>query len=212
MFPRESLQPCPRPFTSPWRRSRQDKGEAHSRAGGGKEKAPTPDWHWKEQNPDACIDVLEAGCQALVGPPPHQPSPGGSASAPPSAGSDVGLVAIIVLHATVGASLVGAQSGNHRATTTRATTRVAPTLGRYGVNHVWLAHWHRPGGAGGTPALPGSLHPMTSSDQRDKVAEAFGRRLSLQSLQGVHLSSGLFVFIRVHSWFVFIDDQPFFLE
>ena len=32
---------------------------------------------------------------------------------------------IIVLHATVGASLVGAQSGNHRATTTRATTRVA---------------------------------------------------------------------------------------
>ena len=28
---------------------------------------------------------------------------------------------IIVLHATVGASLVGAQSGNHRATTTRAT-------------------------------------------------------------------------------------------
>ena len=35
----------------------------------------------------------------------------------------------IVLHATVGAPLVGAQSGNHRATTTRATTRVAPTLG-----------------------------------------------------------------------------------
>ena len=35
---------------------------------------------------------------------------------------------IIVLHATVGASLVGAQSGNHRATTTRATTRVAPTF------------------------------------------------------------------------------------
>ena len=63
--------------------------------------------------------------------------------------------------------------------------------------------------AGGTPALPGNLHPMTSSDQRDKIAEAFGCRLSLKE---VYLSSGLFVFIRVHSWFVFIDDQPFFLE
>ena len=50
---------------------------------------------------------------------------------------------------------------------------------------------------------------MTSSDQRDKIAEAFWCRLSLKE---VHLSSGLFVFIRVHSWFVFIDDQPFFLE
>ena len=50
---------------------------------------------------------------------------------------------------------------------------------------------------------------MTSSDQRDKIAEAFWCRLSLKE---VYLSSGLFVFIRVHSWFVFIDDQPFFLE
>ena len=57
----------------------------------------------------------------------------------PLTGGVIGVVAIIVLHATVGASLVGAQSGNHRATTTWATTRVAPTLGGYGVNHVRLA-------------------------------------------------------------------------
>ena len=50
---------------------------------------------------------------------------------------------------------------------------------------------------------------MTGSHQRDKSAEAFWRQLSLKE---VHLSSGLFVFIRVHSWFVFIKDQPFFLE
>ena len=50
---------------------------------------------------------------------------------------------------------------------------------------------------------------MTGSHQRDKSAEAFWRRLSLKQ---VHLSSGLFVFIRVHSWFVFINDRLFFLE
>ena len=64
-------------------------------------------------------------------------------------------------------------------------------------------------GAGGTPALPASRHPMTSSHQGHKMAEAFGYRLWLKE---VHLSSGLFVFIRVHSWFVFINDRPFFLE
>ena len=64
-------------------------------------------------------------------------------------------------------------------------------------------------GAGGTPALPGSRHPMTSSPQGHKIAEVFWCRLPLKE---VHLSSGLFVFIRVHSWFVFINDQPFFLE
>jgi hypothetical protein len=31
-------------------------------------------------------------------------------------------------------------------------------------------------------------------------------------LKEVHLYSCLFVFIRVHSWFIFIDDRPFFLE
>ena len=41
-------------------------------------------------------------------------------------------------------------------------------------------------GAGGTPALPGGLPPMTGSQQRDKSAEAFWRRLSLKE---VHLSS-----------------------
>ena len=63
--------------------------------------------------------------------------------------------------------------------------------------------------AGGTPALPGSHHPMTSSYQGHKIAEAFWYRLCLKQ---VHLSSGLFVFIRVHSWFVFINDRLFFLE
>ena len=52
-------------------------------------------------------------------------------------------------------------------------------------------------GAGGTPALPGSHHPMTGHE----IEEAFWCRLWLKE---VHLSSGLFVFIRVHSWFIFI--------
>ena len=50
---------------------------------------------------------------------------------------------------------------------------------------------------------------MTGSHQRDKSIEVFWRQLSLKQ---VHLSSGLFVFIRVHSWFVFINDRLFFLE
>ena len=50
---------------------------------------------------------------------------------------------------------------------------------------------------------------MTSSHQGHKIAEAFWRRLVLRE---VHLYSGLFVFIRVHWWFVFINDRLFFLE
>ena len=46
--------------------------------------------------------------------------------------------------------------------------------------------------AGGTPALPGGLPPMTWSHQRDTSAEAFWRQLSLKE---VHQSSCLFVFI-----------------
>ena len=46
--------------------------------------------------------------------------------------------------------------------------------------------------AGGTPALPGSRHPMTSSHQGHQIAEAFWCRLSLKE---VHLSSCLFVFL-----------------
>ena len=63
--------------------------------------------------------------------------------------------------------------------------------------------------AGGTPALPGSHHPTTSSHQGYKSAEAFWRRLSFKE---VHLSSCLFVFIRVHWWFVFINPKfpPFY--
>ena len=63
--------------------------------------------------------------------------------------------------------------------------------------------------AGGTPALPGGLPPMTSSHPGHEIAEALWRRLWLKE---VHLSSCLFVFIGVHSWFVFINDPPFFLE
>ena len=50
---------------------------------------------------------------------------------------------------------------------------------------------------------------MTSSHQGHQIAEASWRRLWLKQ---VHLSSGLFVFIRVHLWFIFISDRPFFLE
>ena len=50
---------------------------------------------------------------------------------------------------------------------------------------------------------------MTSSHQGPKIAESFGYCLWLKE---VHLSSGLFVSIRVHSWFVFINDQSFFFE
>ncbi len=61
-------------------------------------------------------------------------------------------------------------------------------------------------GAGGTPALPGSLYSMRSLHQRDKSADAFWRRLSSKE---VRPSSGLLVFIRVHSWFVFIFRSAF---
>ena len=50
---------------------------------------------------------------------------------------------------------------------------------------------------------------MTSSQQGHKIAEALGYCMWLKE---VHLSSGLFVFIRVYSWIVFINDQLFFLE
>ena len=45
---------------------------------------------WNNEVFQNCMDVLEAVYQALVGPPPHQPSPAGSASAtPPQGGSDL---------------------------------------------------------------------------------------------------------------------------
>ena len=50
--------------------------------------------------------------------------------------------------------------------------------------------------AGGTPALPGSTHLMTSPHQGHHPAEAVWRRLSMEE---VHLHSCLFVSIRVHS-------------
>ena len=60
--------------------------------------------------------------------------------------------------------------------------------------------------AGGTPALPGGLPPMTGSHQPDKSAEALWCRLSLKE---VNLSSCLFVFIRGSSS---CNDRPFFLQ
>ena len=50
---------------------------------------------------------------------------------------------------------------------------------------------------------------MTWSHQGHHIAEVFWCRLSLKQ---VHLFSGLFVFIRVHWWFVFINGRLFFLE
>ena len=45
---------------------------------------------WNNEVFQNCMDVLEAVYQALVSPPPHQPSPDGSASAtPPQGGSDL---------------------------------------------------------------------------------------------------------------------------
>ena len=57
----------------------------------------------------------------------------------------------------------------------------------------------------GRPRSRGGLPPMTGSHQRDKSAEAFWRQLSLKE---VHQS---LVPIRVHWWFVFIDERLFFL-
>ena len=67
------------------------------------------------------------------------------------------------------------------------------------------------GGGGWTYLKPieGLSTKDTKSHQGHKIAEAFGYRLWLKE---VHLSSGLFVFIGVHSWFIFINDGPFFLE
>ena len=61
--------------------------------------------------------------------------------------------------------------------------------------------------AGGTPALPASSHPMTSSHPGHQIADAFWCRLSLKE---VHLSSCLFVCIRGSSSLTTIG--PFFLE
>ena len=58
-------------------------------------------------------------------------------------------------------------------------------------------------GAGGTPALPGGLHPMTGSRQGDKIAGAFQDRLPLKELSPYLC---LFVFIRGSS---FIDAPLF---
>ena len=58
--------------------------------------------------------------------------------------------------------------------------------------------------AGGTPALPGGLPPMTGSHQRDKSAEAFWRQLSLKE---VYLSSCLTCNIHLRPCQCLIDSQ-----
>ena len=60
--------------------------------------------------------------------------------------------------------------------------------------------------AGGTPALPGGLPPMTGSHQRDKSDRSMLVPLVVEGGPSVFWS------IRVYSWFIFIKDRPFFLE
>ena len=56
---------------------------------------------------------------------------------------------------------------------------------------------------------PRSQEAIIVHAQGHQIADAFWRPLWLKQ---VHPSSGLFVSIRVHSWFVFINARPFFLE
>ena len=131
-------------------------------------------------------------------PPPHQPSPGGSASAtPPQGGSDC--------PGSAGVPPASCPFGRRRASV--RCCRQPPCR----------REPHRPGrrramapfpvdasggdvpgcarlGAGGTPALPGSRHPMTSSPQGHQIADAFWWRLSLKK---VYLSSCSFV-VHLH--------------
>ena len=64
--------------------------------------------------------------------------------------------------------------------------------------------------AGGTPALPGGLHPNETVTPRGQK-----RRRTLVPLV-VEGGPSVFVFIRVHSWFSFINEfikhRLFFLE
>ncbi len=163
-------------------------------------------------------------------PPPHQPSPFGSASATsPSAGSDPLGARASRPH------LVPAEACSRAGSWPIAQTWPSTILAAGSVRRLAGAElqcdappcWreqHRarapfpvdPSGgddrgcvricAGGTPALPGGLHPMRSFHRGHDIAEAFGRRLWWKE---VHPYSGLFVLIRVDSWFVFINDQPF---
>ena len=57
--------------------------------------------------------------------------------------------------------------------------------------------------AGGTPALPGGLPPMTGSHQRDKKCRSI---LAPVVVEG---GPSVLVPIRVHWWFVFIDERLF---
>ena len=166
-------------------------------------------------------------------PPPHQPSPFGSASATsPSAGSDPLGARASRPH------LVPAEACSRAGSWPIAQTWPSTILAAGSVRRLAGAElqcdappcWreqHRamaslpvdPSGgddrgcaricAGGTPALPGGLHPMRSFHRGHDIAEAFRHRLWWKE---VHPYSGLFVLIRVDSWFVFNNDRPFFLE
>ena len=71
----------------------------------------------------------------------------------------------------------------------------------------WLARL----GAGGTPALPGSRHPMTSSLQGHHIAEALWRRLWLKEVHLFFLPVYLCLFVSIGGSSS-LNDQPFFLE
>ena len=165
-------------------------------------------------------------------PPPHQPSPAGSASAtPPQGGSDLGARASrphpVPLAAAelqcdaagshpVGGNGIGWAEGEPwrrcRSIQVEEMAKAVPGLVRAGRPRSQEAIKLQVGSNGltnGTPALPGSSHPMTSSHHGHQIAEAFWCRLWLKE---VHVSSCLFVFLRVHSWFIFMNDRPSFLE
>ena len=103
--------------------------------------------------------VLEAGRQALVRPPPHQPSPGGSAS--PQGGSDPwerGRLARILMPLAVAelpcdaaASHQAGGDGNGQADGKPGRRSRLIAMGKDGRGCARSC-------AGGTPALPGGLH------------------------------------------------------
>ena len=144
-------------------------------------------------------------------PPPHQPSPGGSASAtPPQGGSDCpGSAGVPPASCSLSPGSAGVPpaylflwpplsfSAMLQAATLWAGTAAARPKESHGAVPVDPSGGDGRGcarlGAGGTPALPGSRHPMTSSHQGHQIAEAFWCRLWLKE---VHLSSCLFVSIR----------------
>ena len=148
----------------------------------------------KREFPKGCTSAAISEKLPGAHPPPHQPSPGGSASAtPPQGGSDCPGSAGVRPHPLplAAAELQCDAAGSHPV----GGNPIGQAEGEPGMAPFPVDSSGGDGracarlGAGGTPALPASLHPMTSSHQRPKIAEVFWCRLWLRE---VHLSSGLF--------------------